>query len=119
MRKDQREEIERLVDKANKLSMFKYTWEKNSQGSTLFKGHCLISPILKPTAFIDWLDAYVQGLEQNFESFGLPLAEVTYGVRNVSSIPSIRDDVPMREVDSLQEAVNKAKAIFFNFYQGV
>lgn len=118
MRHDQKNTIEKLLSRLNRYGD-KYEVNTDSIGSRLSmytsKGTRDVSPRLKPTAFIEWLDAYEEGLATNFERFGVPLVEVTNGVRDLQLMDTLADadETIVRKVD---RAVSSARANYFQNY---
>jgi hypothetical protein len=76
-----------------------------------------ISPIMKPTAFIDWLDAFTMGQEVVFETFGIPLVEVTNGMRdNQLSSSEALANADENIIENVSSAVSVARAVYYNHY---
>ena len=116
MRNSQKLEMERLLAKANRYNK-KYYIDHDSQGHKLMSNRERISPIMKPTAFIDWLDAFTMGQEVVFETFGIPLVEVTNGMRdNQLSSSEALANADENIIENVSSAVSVARAIYYNHY---
>jgi hypothetical protein len=116
MRNSQKLEMERLLAKANRYNK-KYYIDHDSQGHKLMSNRERISPIMKPTAFIDWLDAFTMGQEVVFETFGIPLVEVTNGMRdNQLSSSEALANADENIIENVSSAVSVARAVYYNHY---
>ncbi len=116
MRNAQKLEMQNLLQKANRYGK-KYYLNHDAQGSSLMSNKERVSPVLKPSAFIDWLDAFTMGQEVVFESFGIPLVEVTNGMRdNQLSGCDALCDADENIVENVSSAVSAARTVYYNHY---